>query len=74
MQNIRSAVFVNYSGEWLDSIVQNKSELPGSTLILNQEGVVVSGGGYFPMLTDASDMEFYRRMGMHRGRIFCYLH
>ena len=62
MQNIRSAVFVNYSGEWLDSIVQNKSELPGSTLILNQEGVVVSGGGYFPMLTDASDMEFYRRM------------
>ena len=73
MQNIRSAVFVNYSGEWLDSIVQNKSELPGSTLILNQEGVVVSGGGYFPMLTDASDMEFTAGWN-HRGRIFCYLH
>lgn len=57
-----STVFVNWSSEYLNSIIKNDLSAPGRTMILDKRGLVVSGWEEYATLEDVSGEAFFRRV------------
>lgn len=57
-----SAVFVNWSSEYLNSIIKNGPGAPGRTMILNKRGLVVSGWEEYTTLEDVSGEDFFQQV------------
>ena len=59
---MKSAVFVNFSGAWMDSVIASDSKTDSNTLILDKDGLVISGNSPWPFFTDLASQHFYQQM------------
>ncbi len=64
---VQSTVFVNWTSEYLDSVVKSNQSSSGRTMILDKQGVVVSGCGEYAPLRDVSGEDFFRKIQECRG-------
>ena len=59
---IRSTVFVNFSGAWMDGVITADGATDSNTLILDEKGRVISGNSPWPVFTDLSGTGFYQEV------------
>lgn len=60
--NIQSAVFVNFSGTWMDSVIKDTEESPAQTLIIDENGAVICNNEQWPIFSQLSEEELYIKM------------
>ncbi len=63
--NIQSAVFVNFSGTWMDSVIKDTKGSPAQTLILDETGAVICNNERWPIFSQLAEEELYVEMQQH---------
>lgn len=59
---IQSAVFVNFSGTWMESVIKDTEDSPAQTLIINENGTVICNNEQWPIFSRLTENDFYLEM------------